>query len=95
MNTTELIVNDEYCEAMAQYYQRMGNRIETILEDYLSAMNRASAYGIPSGDTADALREFISCAEQLKGDIGEISDLASQYAKNFVSKIDRADRYLY
>ncbi len=95
INMSEPIVVDEYLESVAEFFQQQGSRYENAVTAYVNTLQTISAEGIISGDTAEALKEFIAQAEKLVEGIGNISRRARVEAITFLDDVDEADEYLY
>lgn len=95
MAGTQLQIDDEYCEKMAQYFVDKGRVIEGFIQEYIDILNRIEETAIMKGDIADSLKDFIAYAKKLKGSINDISGNAQSQTKQFVSAIDSADKYLF
>lgn len=95
MAGTQLQIDDEYCEKMAQYFVDKGNVIEGFVQEYIDILNRIEDTAIMKGDIADSLKDYIAYAKKLKGSISNISSNAQKQTKQFISAIDAADQYLF
>ena len=95
MASTELIVDDEYCRNMGNYFLTQGEQLDKCISDYLRIMNKVKDSAIVSGEASKALAVYISKVTQLKGKIKEISSTARNTAETFVTKVDAEDKELY
>ncbi|MCF2681966.1 hypothetical protein [Faecalicatena contorta] len=90
----DLIIEDEYVNEVGNYLKVEAEDIEKKLKEYISILKGVCEEGIVEGKTAEALKEFVSQAEAMKG-IAECGRAANTYCKNFISRIDEADEDLY
>lgn len=58
-------------------------------------MNQVAEDAVASGETAEALRVYISYAEALKGAMGVIAESQNLSTQRFLDTVDHADSYLY
>lgn len=95
MANSELIVDDEYCKKMGEYFASQGEQIDKCITDYVNILNKIKNAAIVSGETSKALATYISKAAQLKGQIKAVSSIAQSTANSFVTKVDKEDKYLF
>lgn len=95
MASNELIIDDEYCRAMGNYYVSQGQQIDQIISEYISILQDVRNRAIISGDVAKALAAYMSYADKLNKQIGSISATAKKQVDAFLSKIDAADRFSF
>lgn len=95
MANKELIVDDEYCKKMGEYFKSQGEQIDKCISEYLSIMNNIKNAAIVRGDTNSALATYISKTSQLKGQILSLSSSAKTMTETFVRNIDVEDQYLF
>lgn len=95
MASNELIIDDEYCQAMGNYYVSQGQQIDQIISEYISILQDVRNRAIISGDVAKALTAYMSYANRLNKQIGNISTTAKKQVDAFLSKVDVADQYLF
>lgn len=95
MASNELIIDDEYCKAMGTYFTKQGQQLDQMISDYVAILQDVRNKAIVSGDVAKALSAYISYAEKLKKQIGNISTSASNQINSFLTKVDAADQYLF
>lgn len=91
----ELIVDDEYCSKMANYFQKQGEKMDKTISDYISVLISVRDNAICSGETHDALCTYIEYAQKLKGQIKMISKSAKTISEEFVSNVDEEDQFLF
>ena len=95
MASQDLIIDDDFCEALGQYFVKKGEELDLKISDYIAVLQDLRKKGIVSGDVAAALSSFISYASILKKQIGSISSDTNKQISNFLSQIDAADKYLF
>ena len=95
MASTELIVDDEYCKKLADFFLKHGANLEMDVSVYITVMESLRETGIIGGDAARALDTYIQYAKKIDNMIYIISTEAYKTAHNFVSSIDAADQYLF
>lgn len=95
MASNELIIDDDYCRAMGTYVAKQGQQLDQMISDYVTILQDVRQKAIVSGDVATALSAYISYAEKLKKQIGNISTNASNQITTFLTKVDAADQYLF
>ena len=91
----DVIVCDEEFESASAAIQKACRKIDRIVSLYLLIMENACKTGVMAGETAEALKAYISYAAKLKDvadSIGEHHSTAKQY---FLDAVDSADDYLY
>lgn len=95
MASNELIVDDEYCKKMGDYFLKQGQQLDTFISQYISILKSVKQNAVKQGETADALAAYIKQAEKMNKQIGSISKSAQTYANSFVNQIDQADQFLF
>ena len=95
MASNSTIIDDEYCTAMGEYFKKQGENVDALISEYLRILRVVKLLGIRRGETAQALDAFISYADRLKDQVGNISDSAQTQVTNFLAQIDQADQYLF
>lgn len=95
MATNELIVDDDYLKSMGTYFVKQGEQLDKLISEYISVLKEVKSKAIVSGDVANALNAYITYAEKLNKQIGNVSTSAKKQIDNFVAKIDAADQYLF
>lgn len=89
-----LYVDDEYVAEMGEYIRGELENLNQNVREYLRILKGVCEDGISEGETKNALEEFISQAEGLKG-IDEKGTAAFHYCGAYVEQIDDADKDLY
>lgn len=95
MASQDLIIDDDFCEALGDYFVKKGEELDLKISNYIAILQELRRRGILSGDVAIALSSFISYASVLKKQIGSISSDMNKQVNTFLSRIDEADRYLF
>lgn len=95
MADKQLIIDDDYCNAIAEYYVKQGAHLDSAINEYIRILKEIRLYGITDGEVAKALSNYISYAEKLKEQMGNISKISKTHVTNFLNKVDRADKYLF
>lgn len=95
MASNELIIDDDYCRSMGAYFTKQGQQLDQMISEYVAILQDVRSNAIVSGDVATALSAYISYAERLNKQIGNISTNASNQITAFLKKVDTADQYLF
>ncbi len=90
----DLIVEDEYIEAMGTYLKKEGEDIEEKLNQYIAILRGISEEGIVQGKTSEALAEFADQAQLLR-QMKTCGQTANHCCRNYITRVDKADRDLY
>jgi len=98
-----LIINDEYVSSVARMRNseglkldmNHGNSKDCILYAYISILESIKNEAIISGEIANALEQYISCAKLLQGRLKEISEDLEDLCEYFIEEIDSADKYIF
>ena len=91
----DTIIDEEYLTETESFISCQGEQFETFLAEYIRILMQESMEGIVEGKTAEALRNYIKIAVELKNHVGDASELAVQVLRNYRSAMDEADSYLY
>lgn len=95
MASKEIIIDDDYCRSMGQYFIKQGENMEKLISDYISILQTIKEKAITSGDVSKALETYITYAKKLKGQFSNISTISNTHVENFLKRIDEADQYLF
>ena len=94
-----LIIVDEHIDSVKSFIMSQCENISSIISRYVRAMNTVIETGIMEGETADALKEFLSA---VKSDVADNSATPSamisqveRFCTNFIAKVDKADKDIY
>lgn len=95
MSMDKVVMDDSYMVDMADYFDICGKRIQETADSYIELMSQVAEEGIPNGQVADSIREFLSYAEQLRYVILETSMKIRNATENYVEEINEQERYVY
>lgn len=95
MASRELIIDDEFCSNMGEYFVRQGEAFEELIRMYQSELSTIREKAIISGDVADALTTYTSYVSRLTNRFKLISVSTRTQVSNFLSAVDEADKYLF
>ena len=95
MADKQLIIDDDFCNAMADYYVKQGEQLDKVISQYVTILQGIKDKAITSGDVSNALGTYITYANKLNGQIGNISTIAKSHVTNFLTRVDSADKYLF
>ena len=95
MASNQLIIDDEYCNSMAEYFVNQGEHLEEVISQYVAILQEIKDSAITSGDVSNALGTYISYAQRLNGQMTNISTIAKSHVSNFLTRVDSADKYLF
>lgn len=95
MASKDLVVDDEFCKQMGNYFMKKGEELDQMISDYIAALQDVRNKGIISGDVAIELSSYISYTSRLKKQIGTISSDVNKQINAFLTRVDDADQYLF
>lgn len=95
MASKELIIDDDYCQAMGKYFEKRGKQMDEIISDYIAILQDVKNGAITQGDVSKSLNAYISYVQQLKQKIGNISTSTKTGINNFLVRVDTEDQYLF
>lgn len=95
MAETSLKIDDDYCSAVADYFNKQGVNLNTYIKQYISILKDIKNDAIVSGDVAKALDAYITYVKKLENQIDSISANAQKQTNNFLKAVDDADLYLF
>lgn len=95
MADKQLIIDDDFCNALADYYVKQGEQLDKVISQYVTILQGVKDKAIISGDVSNALGTFITYANKLNGQICNISTIAESHVTNFLTRVDSADKYLF
>lgn len=95
MENNELIVDEEYCEALAQYFNSRGAHLELGIRQYINILEEIQDKAILSGDVSNALLLYIDACRKMQNNIGNISRAAKRQTKQFVEEIADNDKMTF
>lgn len=92
MADQELIIDDDYCRKMGEFFARQGKQLDEYIIRYISILKGIKQNAITSGATSDALTVYIGQAEKLSRRITAVSENAQKCTEDFLSEINKADK---
>ncbi len=95
MASKDLIVDDDYINSMGNYFLQQGEHIDSMINSYVSIMRTTKNKAISSGEVSKALGTYITYASKMNKQVGKISKNTKKLTKNFLSRIDAEDKYLF
>lgn len=95
MASNELIIDDDYCRAMGEYFAKQGEKMDILVTEYISILQNIKNKAITSGDVSEALSAYIDCVKKLDNQIGDISESTKIQINSFLARVDLEDRYLF
>lgn len=95
MYNTELVIDDNYINEMAEYFEMQGKQLQCMVDSYIAALKRVTQEGVVEGETSDALKSFWEYAEKLNQVISAASTEIRDSVINYLEEIDTQDQYLY
>lgn len=95
MASAEIKLNDEYINGIGSMFLNWSEILQKHIDDYLKIMNAILNDSIMEGETADAIKEFLSYAQNLDGIIKTLGEESKGLCVNYLHEIDEADSYLY
>lgn len=95
MASNELIIDDEYCRSMGQFFEDQGKQLDQLIASYNSILKELRQNAIVSGDVANSLSLYIDYANRLNQLFSKVSDVAKQQINAFIDQVDEADQYLF
>lgn len=93
MAKKDLIVDDDYCNTLAKYFESRGAHIEYVLNEYLTILNDIKEKGIQEGEVSKTLETYISYCKKMQNRINQISSIAHTQTISFVNKIKDIDHF--
>lgn len=95
MASNELIIDDDYCRAMGDYFVKQGEQLDTLVSDYITILQDIENKAIISGDVSKALSIYIDYVKQLNKKVGAISEAIKTQIGSFLERVDSEDQYLF
>lgn len=93
MQDTELVIDEEYINGMAEYFEKQGKQLQKMSNDYIRIMRKVVEDGIIKGETAESLRAFLQYAEKLNRVVASTALQIRDSAVNYLGEIDTRDQY--
>lgn len=95
MHYTELVIDDNYINEVAEYFETQGKQLQRKVDSYIAALKRVTEEGVVEGETSDALKSFLEYAEKLNQVVSATSVEVRDTVMNYLEEIDTQDQYLY
>lgn len=95
MQDTELIIDEEYINQMAEYFEKQGKQLQNMINSYNAVMKKVVEAGIMEGKTSETLKAFSEYAEKLNQVIISTAMQIRDSTMNYLEEIDTQDQYLY
>ncbi len=95
MASNELIIDDEYCKAMGEYFVKQGEELDKLIVEYIKILQEVKSKAITSGDVSKALSTYIGYVQKLNKKISSISTSTKTQIDNFLARVDAEDQYLF
>ena len=92
---SDLIIDDEYWNEMAENIRARCEELGYIYEKYIGILANMKDNAITEGDTHEAIKAFKLIADGLNGEFELVGNHVDASIKNYLEKIDKADKYLY
>lgn len=93
MQDTELVIDEEYINGMAEYFEKQGKQLQKMSNDYIRIMRKVVEDGIIKGETAESLSAFLQYAEKLNRVVASTALHIRDSAVNYLGEIDTRDQY--
>lgn len=95
MATNDVIVFDEEYQFAAQQIENYCDALYKMMDSYSKNIKIILEYAIRDKEISTELNELVDKVEYIKPQIKSIGNNASSTCRDFVSKIDEADKFLY
>ena len=89
MAGTELIIDDDYVNEMADFLNTRATNLQEGIDRYIQILENIRRDAIKQGATADALDTFISYVVEERG------QTAKETCNTFISDVDESDEFLF
>lgn len=93
MQDTELVIDEEYINGMAEYFEKQGKQLQKMSNDYIRIMRKVVEDGIIKGETAESLSAFLQYAEKLNRVVASTALQIRDSTVNYLGEIDTRDQY--
>ena len=91
----ELVVDDAYCKALANFIYHNGTTLDEIIKRYVAILQVVSQESLVSGEAKEAFDTYLSTAKMLQGCLEKIVHSVKTTTQSFTGQIDKADQFLY
>lgn len=89
-----LVIDDDYItDALGTQIESYLKRVEEYYNKYIEILEKVKRMAVISGDTADALGEFIVCAKKLSGFLTDYSEQLKMTCESYISEINQCDNF--
>lgn len=88
-------IDDNFINEIARYFEKQGECIQNIIDDYIIILNKVRSEGITGGETSDALKIFNDYVEKLNQVVYDESINIKKIILKFMLEIDVQDKYIY
>lgn len=95
MAGTELIIDDDYVNEMADFLNTRATNLQEGIDRYIQILDNIRRDAIKQGATADALDTFISYAKNLSNVVEELGQTAKETCNTFISDVDESDEFYF
>lgn len=95
MQDTELIIDEEYINGMAEYFEKQGKQLQQMMDYYIATIKKVVEEGVAMGETSETLITFLEYAQKLNQVIGSTAIQVRNSTMNYLEEIDTQDQYLY
>ena len=90
MAGTELIIDDDYVNEMADFLNTRATNLQEGIDRYIQILENIRRDAIKQGATADALD-----AKKLSNVVEELGQTAKETCNTFISDVDESDEFLF
>lgn len=94
-NITDIVVDDDYIRAMAEYIKKSGAHFENYYQQYIKAMEVYGEEATMDGETAKAVKRFVKIISKLRDYVQDATESMTTISNNYIENVDSADRELY
>ena len=99
MASSELVIDENYCQAIGSFYKQQEEAMDNLLSAYLSVLNDVKNGGIISGDASDQLSSFLFRIERVRKIWTQsgmmLSECTQKMIAQFLSKVDAEDDFIF
>lgn len=94
-NSKDLFVSYKGYKESKRVYKDSCNAYETLLKNFIDALNETRKDAIVSGEIAEALDTFISFVSSSVGSVKTLGEQHTKLVNSFLNRIDNDDDFLY
>lgn len=95
MRYIKRIIDDGYINEMAEYYEKQGKQLQSMVDFYIDSIRKVTEGGIVKGDTSDRLKSYLAYAEKLKQTILDESIKTRDLTGSYLEEIYEQDQYQF